>query len=103
MIDTQKEKRGTHPSADSGGTANQEDATLVLSNHELANNSSKNLNNGLTTTNPQSDHTKLKTHTSRATTDTRTCENGDTPPHGNNRELLLNQVTSSQSSAYHTS
>src|SRR6218665_327790 len=51
--------RGTHPSANPGGTANQEDAAPVLSNHELAHNSLKNLNNGSTTTNPQTKHTQI--------------------------------------------
>src|SRR6218665_3050949 len=56
------EERGTHPSANPGGTANQEDAAPVLSNHELAHNSLKNLNNGSTTTNPQTKHIQLNSN-----------------------------------------
>src|SRR6218665_256532 len=63
------------PSVVSGNTSTPEDATPCFSENEPAHNSSKNLNNGSPTTNPQPDYAHNSTptprpHASRATTDT---------------------------------
>src|SRR6218665_2313794 len=60
-----RRQKEDHPSVASGNTSTPEDATPFFSENEPAHSSLKNLNNGSTTTNPQTKHTHKTQRKSR--------------------------------------
>src|SRR6218665_1090013 len=95
-----RRKKEDHPSVASGNTSTPEDATPFFSKNKRTHSSLKNLNNGSTTTNPQTKHTQNATpaphpHT---TTDSRSGRPRWHSTPRKSRKLLSNQVAHWESS-----